>query len=77
MSGLSIILRSDRYEDAHYALAIERIALPVLQRGRSHQRAQAAHGEEQHGRLVGREGGARQRERIMHALVVALAHDDR
>ena len=31
MSGLSIILRSDRYEDAHYALAMASAALAVNQ----------------------------------------------
>jgi hypothetical protein len=29
MSGLSIILRSDKYEDAHYALAMASAALAV------------------------------------------------
>ena len=32
MSGLSIILRSDKYEDAHYALAMASAALAVNQR---------------------------------------------
>ncbi|MGE5148546.1 MAG: hypothetical protein ACM3II_00375, partial [Rhodospirillaceae bacterium] len=31
MSGLSIILRSDKYEDAHYALAMASAALAVNQ----------------------------------------------
>jgi peroxiredoxin family protein len=31
MSGLSIILRSDRYEDAHYALAMASAALAINQ----------------------------------------------
>jgi peroxiredoxin family protein len=31
MSGLSIIVRSDRYEDAHYALAMASAALAVNQ----------------------------------------------
>ena len=58
--------------------AVQRIARPVVERGRrAHQGAHAAHGEEQHGRLVDGERGAGHRQRIVGASYSPDAHDDR
>ena len=67
-----------RLEVADAALPVEGIALPVVERRRrAHQGANAGHGEEQHGGLVDRDSGTRHRQRIVHVLVLAGAHDDR
>src|SRR5262245_55632207 len=65
-------------EVADAALPVQRIARPVVECGRRpHQGADARHGEEQHGGFVDGERRTGKRQRIVGALVVAGAQDDR